>query len=232
MVITHNWWENEPEWDGGEFYVVKQGACRRVILVHGIWHNRLWLSLLARRLRLSGYQVETFGYSTVWSDPEAVTHRLAAALSRFQVDAVVAHSLGGLITLETLRRFSVQQVRRVVCLGSPLAGSAAARTVVRWRLGCLLGRFAPLVCRGVQGWKGTAEIGHICGDKPCGLGYLLGIRAHSDGTVRCDETSIDGMAAQCFVNVSHSALLFSAHVAADVASFLRTGRFTANRSGF
>ena len=211
--------------------MVKLGACRRVIVVHGIWHNRLWLSLLAQRLRLFGYQVETFGYSTVWSDPEEVTHRLAAALSRFHADAVVAHSLGGLVTLETLRRFSVQQVRRVVCLASPLAGSAAARTVVRWRLGWILGRFAPLVCRGVQAWQGTAEIGHICGDKPRGLGYLLGIRGDSDGTIRCDETSIDGLAAHRFVNLGHSELLFSAQVVADVASFLLTGRFTANESG-
>jgi hypothetical protein len=47
----------------------------------------------------------------------------------------------------------------------------------------------------------------------------------SDGTIYVDETCIPGMKEHLVMHVSHTALPFSAAVAAQTAAFLRSGRF-------
>ena len=56
----------------------------------------------------------------------AVPH-LIARLRDSEPLALLGHSLGGLIALEALNREPDLPVTRVVCLGSPLRGSHAAR---------------------------------------------------------------------------------------------------------
>ncbi|TQC55854.1 alpha/beta fold hydrolase, partial [Pantoea dispersa] len=84
--------------------------------------------------------------------------------------ALVGHSLGGLIALQALQQAPALPVTRVVCLGSPLAGSAAARALAQRRLGRALGRSAALLQRGVARWDGAAEVGMIAGTVARGLG--------------------------------------------------------------
>ena len=202
-------------------------ASADVLLVHGIWNARAWLMPFALRLRREGLVPTVFGYDSVWRDPETAGDRLIALLRRRPVEALVGHSLGGLVILEALRRAPDLPVKRVVCLGSPLRGSAAAAGLAaRPPLGLALGRSRALLERGCPPWTGAAEVGVIAGDRAKGLGGLFAaLDGASDGTVTVAETRLDGLADHCVLPASHSGLVLSADVAAQTAHFLRFGHF-------
>jgi len=202
----------------------------RVVLVHGLWNSPWWLWPLARRLRAHGFQVEGFGYPSILGGPEPAVAALAAKLRHGPPCHLVGHSLGGLLAVEALRREPGLPVRRVVCLGSPLCGSATARMLSMHRgLSWALGRSASLLTCGCQPWEGPAELGVIAGDRPRGAGRLLAaVGRDSDGTVALAETRLPGATAHCQVAASHTGLVLSAEAARQAASFLRSGAFAAS----
>jgi pimeloyl-ACP methyl ester carboxylesterase len=198
----------------------------RVILLHGLWMPRLSMFRLASRLRLAGFAPEVFGYATIAGGPDAAIPRLAEYLEAGPAH-VVAHSLGGLVTLSALQRYPGLPVERVVCLGSPLCGSAAAKGLAghAWSAASL-GRSAPLLHSGCSPWDGAAQVGMIAGRTPLGLGRYFGrITGENDGTVAVDETRLPGLADHTVIASSHTGLLYSAQVARLTAGFLRDGRF-------
>lgn len=199
---------------------------RRVLLVHGLWMRPASLALLGRRLRGDGFVPETIGYSTVRGGPAQAIPDLVRAAEQGPCH-VVAHSLGGLVTLTALEAHPHLPVRRVVCLGSPLCGSAAAEGVARLPLvGRTLGRSRDLLRAGCKPWCGAAEVGMVAGTLPLGLGQFLGrFQGESDGTVAVAETRLDGLADHLVVRTSHTGLVLSPNVARDIAAFLRDGRF-------
>jgi pimeloyl-ACP methyl ester carboxylesterase len=140
---------------------------------------------------------------------------------------VLAHSLGGLVTLRALQLHPEVPVHRVVCLGSPLCGSAAATGLSRRALtAASLGRSADLLQRGCGRWEGAAEIGVIAGNRPLGLGRYFGrLEGPSDGTVAVAETRLAGLADHIVIPASHTGLLFSAEAARQATAFLQHGQF-------
>src|SRR5690606_24035584 len=135
--------------------------------------------------------------------------RMVERLRREPFDAIVGHSLGGLIALEALRGAPDAQVARVVCLGSPLRGSLTARNLAArpWTRP-LLGRSAGLLQGGLERWDGAAEVGLVAGDVARGMGRLFArFDGGSDGTVGLDETRLPGLADHCIVHSSHTGLV-------------------------
>jgi len=208
-------------------------ARERVLLVHGLWNSPWWLLPLALRLRRLGFEVEGFGYPSILGGPEPAIAALAERLRAGPPCNLAGHSLGGLIAVEVLRRYPELPVRRVVCLGSPLCGSATARFLVTHRaLAWALGRSAPLLLCGCQPWRGRAELGVVAGDSPRGVGRLLSaVGPDSDGTVALEETRLPGANAYCRIRASHTGLVLSAKAARQVAAFLRTGAFVPASAG-
>ena len=201
----------------------------RVILLHGLWMRAAALMPLARRLRAAGFAPETFGYHTLHGGPDAAVARLRALVEASDGGPVhvIGHSLGGLVALECARQCNPSRIGRIVCLGSPLRGSAAATSMARhWGTGWLLGDSAALLQRGVDDWCGACDVGVIAGRLPVGLGALLGSLARPhDGTVTVAETQLPGVRAHCVVPSSHTGLLFSAGAVDQSVKFLREGRF-------
>jgi len=201
------------------------GVPQRILLLHGLWMPGLSMDWMSRRLRREGFATSLFDYPGAIGGPESVLPRLSARLE--QADAVVAHSLGGLMTLEALRQGAFPGIRRVVCLGSPLCGSAAASGMhAQAGLAWALGRADSLLRRGCPPWQGSAQVGMVAGDRPVGLGRWFGrFDGPSDGTVAVAETRLPGLADHCCVDASHSGLLFSDAAARQAVRFLREGRF-------
>ena len=115
----------------------------------------------------------------------------------------------------------------MVCLGSPLCGSGAARDLGRrtWTAP-VLGRSGGLLQAGCPPWEGTVPVGMVAGNVARGIGRLITrFGGESDGTVALEETRLPGLAAHCVVPASHTGLVFSAHAARQAAHFLREGRF-------
>lgn len=204
---------------------VEGAARRRVLLLPGLWLPRASMRWHANRLRQAGYAPHLFGYAPVTRGPDAVIPALAEAL-RTPTD-VVAHSLGGLLALRTLQRYPDLPVGRVVCLGSPLAGSAAADGLASRALGAAcLGRSADLLRAGCRDWQGRAQVGVVAGDRPLGLGQMFGrFPGPSDGTVAVTETRLPGLSDHTVIPASHSGLLFSEEAAQLALQFLGEGRF-------
>lgn len=208
----------------------QRDACRRILLVHGIWNAKSWLAPLARRLRAEGFEVQVFGYPSILGGPGPAIQALTARLRAGPPVHLVGHSLGGLIGLEALRRAPDLPVQRMVCLGSPLCGSGAARSLGRraWT-GLVLGRSGALLQTGCEPWQGQVPVAMVAGNVARGMGRLLTrFDGESDGTVAVAETHLPGLAAHCVVPASHTGLVFSAAAARQAAGFLRDGRFPAD----
>lgn len=201
---------------------------RRVVLLHGLWMPGASMHWLASQLRAQGFDPRIFSYHSISDGPDQASSRLAELLLAEGEADIVAHSLGGLIALQALREHPDLPVGRVVCLGSPLAGSGAAAGMARWAPAAgLLGRSAALLREGLGSWEGRASVGAIAGRVPHGLGALFaGFADDHDGTVAVDETRLPGLADHAVIDASHTGLLFSADAARQAATFLREGHFS------
>jgi pimeloyl-ACP methyl ester carboxylesterase len=200
---------------------------REVVLVHGVWAPGLVMMPLAARLAREGFRCHRFGYRGRRS-PAANASELARFARSLGRAHFVAHSLGGLVTLQALNDHADLAVGSVVLLGTPARGSFSGRRlsghpVGRW----MLGETQPLWHHlAVVRWERPERLGVIAGTLPMGLGRALGrLPGPSDGVVCVDETAIDGMSERILLRVGHSAMLVSARVAAQTAAFLREGKF-------
>ncbi len=200
-----------------------------VVVVHGLYMSGWLLKPLARRIERCGFQAHLFSYH----DLRWPLSRNAELLVRF-IEALpgplhfVAHSLGGLVVLEALGRVPPGRVGRLVFLGTPYQGcrvaeQLASSPLTRWLLGRSVLEGLLTAC---PRWEGAGELGVIAGDRPLGLGMIVGRppRPH-DGTVGVEETRIPGAADTLVLPVTHTEMLFSAQVAHQVCAFLRQGRF-------
>nr|WP_207949625.1 alpha/beta hydrolase [Luteimonas aestuarii] len=203
---------------------------RRVILLHGVWMVGATMRWMAARLREAGFEPEVFGYHSILGGPAAAVPKLVSLLREKGPAHLVGHSLGGLVALEALAAKAVDMpVARVVCLGTPLCGSRAARVLARrsWT-GIYLGRSASLLRQGCVTWPPGIEVGMVAGCVPRGFGALVArFEGAHDGTVSVEETRAPGLAGHVVVEASHTGLLVSRAAAAQVVGFLQTGRFPA-----
>lgn len=200
-----------------------------VILLHGVWMRGFSLAALRARLEKAGFVPHAFEYASVVQGPGPSIGRLLQRLRSLGADCVhlVGHSLGGLIALQAARQSDALPPGRIVCLGSPLNGSAAARGLSRFPGGAVvLGRSGEILREGLARWDAPRSVGVIAGRLPYGLGALLGpLQGEHDGTVSVAETRLPGIADHRIVPATHTGLLFSVEAAELTATFLRDGRF-------
>ncbi|MEI7036535.1 esterase/lipase family protein [Fulvimonas yonginensis] len=201
-----------------------------VILLHGLWMRGFALAVLHRRLAVAGFDVHRFDYMSVVAPQERILERLRKRMQRYAPGPVhlVGHSLGGLLALLACRQADGLPPGRIVCLGSPLKGSAAARGFAGFGHGgeALLGHNRDLLEHGMRRWEGPREAGMVAGRVPIGLGAMLThIEGEHDGTVAVAETQLPGLTDHCVVETSHTGLLLSVDAARQAAHFLRHGRF-------
>jgi pimeloyl-ACP methyl ester carboxylesterase len=208
-----------------------------IVYVHGMWMPAIEMAWLRKQLA-SKHQLpgDLFGYPSV----RGTLDENAALLASFvhetagqnNVD-LVGHSLGGVLALRMLALIADAPVGRVVCVGSPLCGSSAARVLSLHEWGrAILGKS---VVGGVarspaSEWAGDVvtrhEVGIIAGTISAGLGRLVTtLDGPNDGTVAVAETKLPGAKDHVSVAASHSSLVLSRDVAMQIATFLGNGNF-------
>lgn len=200
-----------------------------VVTLHGLWMAGPESVILRHKLRVHGFEVVEFSYS---STAASLGHN-AASLNDFlaALDAetvhLVGHSLGGLVIVRLFEDFPQQKPGRVVCLGTPVGGSEAARGLARWPLGAMaLGESLAALEDGPDRWRAERDLGLIAGTREIGLGRLLGeLESPNDGTVSVAETRLPGARDHLCMPVSHTSMLVSEDVSDQVAHFLREGTF-------
>lgn len=204
-----------------------------IILLHGLWMTGFELGILQRRLQERGFNVVRFRYHMMNYSLEHNRRRLR----RFVLAQagggdlhLVGHSLGGVLALQTLRRYPDLPVAKVVCLGSPLVDTRAGRLLER--LGAptraVLGKTLPEAVFGqpLVRWEGAQPVGVIAGTRSFGLGRLiLKLPKPNDGMVALIETQLPGITDSWHTSVGHTGLVLSSAVAQQCAAFLRDNRF-------
>lgn len=197
--------------------------------------------LIKRRLeREYGMRVSLFSYPSVSGTLDENAAALAAFIrARYQAPThIIGHSLGGVLALRMHANNPDFLNGRVVCLGSPLAGSRAANflSAFVWAED-ILGRSVPdaMIKQNANDWAtGVAEqrdIGSIAGNVPLGFGRLVAsFREDNDGTIGVSETRLAGARDHLIMRVSHKGMLVSADVADQAAAFIRRGAFLRQRN--
>jgi pimeloyl-ACP methyl ester carboxylesterase len=207
-----------------------------VILVHGLWMTGLEFGVLRQRLQTRhGFDVHVFAYPSMQGSVAEIAAELAAFAHERAVGAgrvhLVGHSLGGAFVYRALEQHMRDVPGNAVLLGSPLNGSRAASSVARFSM--LRPLIGPHVLNELaepcgRCWTGdcTHALGAIAGTRRLGTGqFFAHFDEENDGTVAVSETVIPGLTDHVVVPHSHVGMLFANDVAAQVAHFLRRGRF-------
>lgn len=202
-----------------------------VVVAHGLWMPGWETGVLRRRLAAAGFAPRLFRYRTVSETLRGNAERLARFVANVpgSVVHILGFSLGGVVTLEMFDWNPPERPGRIVCLGSPLCGSASASKLASLPGGrSLVGKsMLDLHDRnGLRSWSGQRELGIVAGDLAVGFGRVLGaLQGANDGTVAVDETRLAGAADHLVLPVSHTSMLFARSVADQACYFLRHGRF-------
>lgn len=205
-----------------------------VILLHGLWMTGFELGILQRRLQEQGFHVVRFRYHMVNYSLEHNMRRLRRFVGQHSAPDtalhLVGHSLGGVLALQTLRRYPELPIGKVVCLGSPLVDTQAGRFVER--LGAparaVLGKTLPeaVFAYPLERWTGRQPVGVIAGTRGLGLGRLVvKLPKPNDGMVALIETQLPGITDSWQCEVGHTGLVISGAVARQCGAFLRHERF-------
>lgn len=204
-----------------------------VVLVHGLWLPSWTMAWLARRLRQAGFATATFPYPTVSRSLAENAAALAAFVRPYAARGplhYVGYSLGGVVLRALCAAHPFGAATRVVTLGSPHQGSAAARSLARFAIGRrMLGRSIADVCADVPATWAPAPgaWGTIAGSLELGLGRAIAhLPTPNDGTVAEPEARLPWAADHIVLPVTHLGLLVSPAVAAHTVRFLQCGRFT------
>jgi len=185
---------------------------------------------LQSRVKKCGFNVNRFGYPSMRAGLEENATRLSHFIESLDADVVhvVAHSLGGVVSLRALQLRPDPRVQRIVLLGSPVTGSLSGRRLATFRGGkLLLGKSERIwEAQSVNASPDGVAVGIIAGRMPIGLGRLFGkIREPNDGVVTVAETHVMNATDEVVLPVNHTGLLLSSKVAWQVCNFLRDARF-------
>jgi hypothetical protein len=115
----------------------------KILLIHGLSRTPVSLFSLEWQLKQSGWETEQFGYAAFlqsYSEIVKRLHKRLQAISSQGPYAIVAHSLGGLLTRSTLAEAKFPLPEQVVMLGTPnrpprLAKLACQLAPFRWFTG-------------------------------------------------------------------------------------------------
>jgi pimeloyl-ACP methyl ester carboxylesterase len=199
-------------------------------LVHGLWMQGPLMRVMGKMLESRGFRTKAISYNFLSRTPIENAQHLYDEIGLLGAKKInlVGHSLGGIVILHLLHRFSDLQIDKVVLIGSPVKGSSVAKRVHDVPL------LRPLLGRSVEGgllggapvFALNRPLGIITGNGKLGLSALLYPSGEeSDGVVRECETILENATDRISLPLSHSAMIFSRQCTEYVAQFLSTGRF-------
>lgn len=200
---------------------------KKVLLLHGIFQSPGFVEDFKLYLGSLGYVVQTFSYPLL-PRKEDLEDIFLECLHDFSPEGIVGHSLGGLVAASNIAKFP-KSVRSLVCVGSPLTGSLAAKRCATLPTSIFVSVAANnLLVNGVNLPETTVRIGSIAGtSKDLGMGTLFWpLEGESDGAVLVKETFVPGLTDHLQLKLGHKDLIRDQAVATHISNFFEYGKFT------
>lgn len=200
-----------------------------IALVHGLWNRGWMMSKMAERLCANGHEVRVFSYPTRASNLNGHADALHSFLDRNKTEELhlAGHSMGGLVILNMLSRYDDLPPGKVVMMGSPVRGSGVVKRLGRLPFQeFLFGNAREDLMQGYPHLPAGRETGMIRGTHSFGFGQVAGKQDEpNDGSVGLSETWLEGLKDTIELHVSHSGMLVSHEVVAQVEQFILLGKF-------
>jgi triacylglycerol lipase len=208
-----------------------------VVLLHGIGMRAYVMKRIEASLRAEGYRTVSLSYPSRRMPFEQIAGEyLPARLREHDVARAprlhfVTHSLGSLVVRKLIQDARPANLGRVVMIGPPNQGSAAAdqakeSALLRKFLGgnlVRLGTGEDAIARTLG--PADFEVGIIAGEVALNPVFGKALGPKNDGAVAVDAARLEGMRDFLVVPYSHTVMLWRAEVVDQVRAFLRDGRF-------
>lgn len=205
-----------------------------VVLLHGLGRGKSIMEPLQTRLKAAGFSVNNIGYTTINRTPAEIMLEVSAQIKAIRIDSnqtihFAGHSLGGLVIRAFLDSNRIQNLGRVVLIGSPSGGTPF---VDHFRDAWWLKLVGPVA---TSLGTDTSSFPRSLHPPYYPLGVIAGISTtfnnedfipgEDDGIVPVESTKTEGMADFILLKVSHSAMPRNEMVAQQVIEFLKNGKF-------
>ena len=205
-----------------------------VVLLHGLGRSNTSMWLLASRLEDAGYYVKRVEYSSLHQDPDEILTDISSQINQScqhhnQSVHFVGHSLGGLMVRAYLQNNKVDNLGRVVLLGTPNKGAAVADHLSDSCLIDILGPTVKTLGRDAYSFPRSLEapyypVGIIAGEIENKLNDPV-IPGKDDGLVSVEATKIDAMTDFIILETGHSMMRYDREVADQTIEFIKNGAF-------
>lgn len=209
-----------------------------VVLLHGIGMQGYVMKRLETALVAEGYRVVNISYPSRELPFEILAGEyLPAQLQANDVARAprlnfVTHSMGSLLVRKLIQDSRPANLGRVVMIGPPNHGSAAAdqakqSTLLSEFMGENLARLGTGE-NSIVSTLGPAdfEVGIVAGEVALNPAFGDVLAGKNDGAVTVESAKLEGMRDFIVVPFSHTVMLWRDEVIAQTIAFLRAGKFT------
>ena len=207
-----------------------------VVLVHGLGRTSRAMRVLEKILSQQGYEVHNLDYPSRQRNIDDLVDVLHDEVTSCCVDPerkvhFVTHSLGGILVRAYLKKYSLENLGRVVMISPPNQGSEIV-DVLRdlWLFQQVTGP------AGLQLGTDNSSVPNTLGPVTFTLGVITGNRSLNpfsswmipgpdDGKVAVERAKVEGMEDFLIVPYGHTFIMRYQAVAEQTIHFLRTGHF-------